>query len=116
MMSTICLSPYGRKIGIICAFILMNILNSLSSQENRKVYYIQVFAAKDESSAQVFAQSLIQKGYTPVEIIPRGEYKAVVLGKFEKYADALYYKNRIREKDYADAFIVSRDVSTCRSI
>jgi len=116
MMRTIRLSPYERKIGMICAFILMSILNSLSSQENRKVYSIQVFAAKDEPNAQVFAQSLIQKGYTPVEIIPRGEYKAVVLGKFEKYADALYYKNRIREKDYADAFIVTRDVSTTISL
>ncbi len=111
-MSVISLPRQGIKIVTLCIFILINIPDPLSSQESRKLYSIQAFAAKDESSAQVFAQSLIQKGYTPVEVISKGEYKTVIIGKFEKYADALYYKNRIREKEFSDAFIISRDVST----
>ena len=82
-----------------------------NAQEGAKLYSIQVFSTKETPKADSLVTELKQKGYTPVYSFPKGEWTAVCIGIFRNYADAVYFKEKLRAGDFPDAFILSRDIS-----
>jgi len=80
-------------------------------QQEQKAHLIQVFSSKDLTTAETFANDLKKNGYSPVNIIPKGEWQAVCIGVFANYADAVFYKKELRSGSFPDAFIISCDIS-----
>ncbi|MBN1900140.1 tetratricopeptide repeat protein, partial [Candidatus Sumerlaeota bacterium] len=81
------------------------------AQDDPHIYALQVFSSKELPQAESFANELKQKGYAPVTIFPKGELNAVCIGMFPNYADAVYYKEKLRSGAFPDAFILTRNAS-----
>jgi TolA-binding protein len=102
----ICTSLVAAILFFICC------LPSVShSQDETQIHALQVFSSKELPQAESFANELKQKGYAPVTIFPKGEFNAVCIGIFPNYADAVYYKEKLRAGAFPDAFILTRSAS-----
>ena len=95
---------------VIISILILGAPVSLMSQEMKKVFSIQVFSSRELARAEKFADTLRDKGYTPVSVFEKGDLQAVTIGEFTTHADAVYYRKKFRESNFKDAFIVSREV------
>lgn len=100
-------------VSIIVAILLLAISFSpiLYAQDEANLYTIQVFATKELPKAESLVNDLKQKGYNPVAIFPKGEWNAVSIGVFSNYADAVFYKEKLKSGAFPDAFILARNAS-----
>ena len=92
-------------VAFLCAF--LSIANPVDA---KTIYSIQVFSSMNPETATARAASLSSEGYTPVQTVNKGERHAVVVGAFETYSDATFYKNKLRNGAFPGAFIIKREL------
>jgi len=92
-------------VAFLCAF--LSIANAVDA---KTIYSIQVFSSMNPEEAVAQAAALSSEGYTPVQTVNKGERHAVVVGAFETYSDATFYKNKLRNGAFPGAFIIKREL------
>jgi len=92
-------------VAFLCAF--LSIANAVDA---KTIYSIQVFSSMNPAEASARAAALSSEGYTPVQTVTKGERHAVVVGAFETYSDATFYKNKLRNGAFPGAFIIKREL------
>jgi TolA-binding protein len=99
-----------RPFFILVFSMLFQLLICSVPGEDVKIWSIQLFSSKDSAKANVFAADLDQKGFSPVSIREKNNRYSVSVGEFKCYSDAVYYKKKLREAEFKDAFITSKIV------